>query len=67
MERIRNHDKLRLKRMEELIEQRTQQLKDHETGHRRLSDEVRIQDTHNEIAMICAVDSLSLSLSPSAR
>jgi hypothetical protein len=32
---------MRTQRMRELIEQRTQQLKDHETGHRRLSDAVR--------------------------
>lgn len=32
---------MRTQRMRELIDQRTQQLKDHETGHRRLNDDVR--------------------------
>ena len=43
LERIKRHDKLRMERMEELIVQRTQQLKDHESGHRRLSEDVRIK------------------------
>ena len=42
LDRIKKHDEMRTKRMRELIEQRTQQLKDHETGHRRLSEDVRL-------------------------
>ncbi|CAB9516036.1 expressed unknown protein [Seminavis robusta] len=39
LKRIKEHDVRRQNRMRELIEQRTEQLKAHESGHRRLSDE----------------------------
>lgn len=39
LKRIRDHDQRRTARMQELIEQRTQQLEDHDAGHRRLSDD----------------------------
>lgn len=40
LQRVKEHDQRRMKKMQELIEERTAQLKAHEAGHRRLSDEV---------------------------